>query len=387
MRVLFINTVFGKGSTGRIVQEIGEVLEKFGHEYVVMYGRTPKSEDPHAIFIGNSRDANIHAALARITDRCGFYSTEATKKAIQYIREYHPDVIHLHNLHGYYINIRLLFSYLKNEYKGKVIWTLHDCWAFTGHCVHYTYAKCDKWKTQCSNCPERTRYPASYVLDSSAKNYFDKKYLFSGLPNLTLVTPSKWLAEQVNNSFLQEYSCKVINNGIDLEVFKYDSNHQKHKILLNICDGLDERKGYKDLIEISRRVNNRYQVVVVGVKDKEKKFFPEDIKVVTRTNSQKELVEYYSNAEYLINTTYEDTFPTVNIESLACGTPVITYRSGGSPEIVSKYTGYVVDPGDIDSIVSILQGSNTIDASKCREQAMSYNKWDKYQEYITLYQQ
>ena len=213
MKVLFINTVFGRGSTGRIVAQIGSAD---GGSYIAAYGRGKKSEDPHALYIGSPWDRYLHAALSRITDRAGFYSRSATRKLVGFIREYQPDVIHLHNLHGYYLNLPILFDYLKNEYKGRVVWTLHDCWAFTGHCVHYTYAGCDKWKTGCKNCPEKRSYPASWLLDRSAKNYEDKKSLFTGVPNMTLVTPSKWLAQQVLQSFLNEYPCHVIHNGIDL---------------------------------------------------------------------------------------------------------------------------------------------------------------------------
>lgn len=385
MKVLFINTVFGTGSTGNIIKDIGEVLEKEGHEYRALYGRTPLSNEPHAVFIGNSFDAKVHAGLSRITDKCGFYSTAATRKAIQFIRNYAPDVIHLNNLHGYYINVELLFLFLKNEYRGKVIWTLHDCWAFTGHCVHFTYARCNRWRKQCYGCPEKTRYPSSAVLDNSFRNYIKKKELFTGLLNLTIVTPSQWLAGLVRESFLGEYSCEVINNGIDLNVFKPQEKMHGRPFVLNVMDGLDERKGYSDLVEISKRISDKYELVIIGVNRKDLKKVPGSIKAVCRTGSQQELAKYYSSAAYFINTTYEDNFPTVNMEALACGTPVITYRTGGSPEMLDNTSGYVVEQGDYEEIISILRSGETKAPNCCRARAMDFDKWDKYQQYIALY--
>lgn len=385
MRVLFINTVFGKGSTGRIVQDIGEVLEKNGHEYIALYGRPPISDDPHAVFIGGSLDAKIHAGLSRITDKSGFYSVNATKKAIAFIREYQPDVIHMHNLHGYYINLEFLFSFLRTEYHGKVIWTLHDCWAFTGHCVHYTYAKCGKWKTQCSHCPEKKRYPASLLLDNSKKNYIRKNKILTGIPNMTIVTPSQWLADQVGESFLKGYPCRVINNGIDLRVFVPQEVQVKRPYVLNIMDGLDERKGFSDLVEISKQIADLYDFVIIGLNKDEVNQVPENIRAICRTSSQKELARYYSGASFLVNTTYEDTFPTVNIEALACGTTIITYRSGGSPEIIDESSGYTVEPGDLKAVISLIRQGSRKSTQACRARAACFDKWDKYGEYIALY--
>ena len=220
MKVLFINSVYGRGSTGRIVKQLGDRLEQDGHSYMVAYGRGEKVTDPHTYFIGGKLSSYWHAAMARITDKCGFYSRRATRKLLKFIRQYQPDVIHLHNLHGYYINIELLFAYLKNEFTGKVIWTLHDCWAYTGHCTYYTCAGCGKWKTACHHCPEKGCYPASWLLDNSQKNYKDKKSIFTDVPNMTVVTVSQWLKEQVEQSFLGCYPVKRVYNGIDYNIFR-----------------------------------------------------------------------------------------------------------------------------------------------------------------------
>lgn len=385
MKVLFINTVFGKGSTGRIVKDIGQQLEAEGHSYMVAYGRGGKSDDPHTYRIGNSVDQYIHAALTRLTDRSGFYSRWATKKLVDFIRQYKPDVIHLHNLHGYYLNIEILFDYLKREFNGKVVWTLHDCWAFTGHCVHFTYAKCNKWQTGCAQCPEKGRYPRSVLCDRSKQNYEKKQSALTGLKNMTIVTPSKWLAEQVSLSFLRDYSCSVINNGIDLELFSPQNVQRDEKLLLNITDGLDDRKGYPDLVRLMELLPKDYKLIMVGVQKRDFRKISSAITPVSRTNSVKELAQYYSRAAWFVNPTYEDNFPTVNIEALSCGTPVITYRSGGSPEIIDETCGYVTEPGDVDAIAKLIVSNAHPSAEACTKRAQQYNKHEKYKQYIHLY--
>lgn len=387
MKVLFINTVYGKGSTGRIIKEIGAVLERNGHSFMVAYGRGPAGDDGHEYRIGSTASVYAHAFLSRLTDRTGFYSVTATKRLVRFIRDYAPDVINLHNLHGYYINVQILFDYLKNEYKGKILWTLHDCWAFTGHCVHYTYAKCEKWKTGCYHCPEKCRYPKTSVVDNSTHNYSVKKNLFTGMSNMTIATPSAWLKSEVSQSFLREYSCYVINNGIDLDAFSPQNVKKDNKLLLNIADGLDDRKGFHDLIKLMEILPEDYQMVMVGVQKKDLKKIPKIITPVQRTNSVAELAGYYSRAGWFINTTYEDTFPTVNIEALACGTPVITYRSGGSPEVLTENTGVVVEPGDVKALAQAIVSQNNYCQESCVKQAQDYDKWKKFQKYVELYEQ
>lgn len=386
MKVLFINTVYGKGSTGRIIADIGSVLENMGHQFKVLYGRGSKVDDEHVYYIGTEKVAKVHAALTRLTDRCGFFSTSVTKKAISFIKEYNPDIIHLHNLHGYYINIKVLFDYLKNEFQGEVIWTLHDCWAFTGHCTHFTYAKCDRWRTQCFCCPEKRRYPASVFIDASKSNYSNKRFLFTGVPNLTIVTPSAWLKNQVKDSFLNNYNCVVINNGIDLDVFRPMDEYRKKekKVILNVVDGLDERKGYKDLIELGKILPKDYQIVIVGL-NKKKLIKIKNVTTLCRTNNTEELVNYYNQAKIVVNPTYEDTFPTVNIEALACGIPVVTYNSGGSPEMIDDKCGVVVEVGDIKNIANVIVQEEFL-VEDCRSKAKNYDKWEKYKEYVELYE-
>lgn len=385
MKVLFINTIFGRGSTGRIVNDIGAKLESEGHSYVVAYGRGGRSDDPHAYYIGSSVDSLAHAALTRITDKCGFYSKAATRKLVGFIRTYQPDVIHLHNLHGYYVNIDILFDYLKHEFIGKVVWTLHDCWSFTGHCVHFSYVKCEKWKNGCAQCPEKGRYPRSVFWDRSKQNYIEKRAALTGLKNMTIVTPSQWLAEQVRLSFLRDYPCVVIHNGIDQEQFCPQDVQRDEKLLLNVADGMDDRKGYPDLVRLMELLPKDYKLVVVGVQKRDLRKISSAITPVLRTSSVKELAKYYSRAAWFVNPTYEDNFPTVNIEALSCGTPVITYRSGGSPEIIDKSCGIAVEPGDVEAVAEYIVSNTTIPATVCTKRAKRFNKHEQYRHYIELY--
>lgn len=385
MKVLFINSVYGRGSTGRIVKDLGEALEKQGHSYMVAYGRGEKLADPHCYFIGSKASVYFHAAMSRLTDRAGFYSKAATKKLVRFIGEYAPDVIHLHNLHGYYLNIEILFDYLKTQYKGKVIWTLHDCWAFTGHCVHFTCAGCQKWKTGCGRCPESRRYPVSLLADASARNYVQKKNLLQGLKNLTIVTPSQWLDDQVAASYLNQYPCYVIHNGIDLNVFCPQNVEKDEKLLLNVADGLDSRKGFWDLVKLMDYLPKDYKLYIVGVNKRDLLKIPKSITPVLRTNSVLELAEYYSRAAWLINLTYEDTFPTVNIEALACGTPVITYASGGSPEIIDENCGYTIASGDVEAVAACILRNKRPDVNACEKRAVFFHGAEKFLQYLELY--
>ena len=344
MKVLQINSVCGIRSTGRICTDLADVLLQDGHECKIAYGResVPEKYGKIAVRIGNDLDAKMHALQSRIFDNAGFGSRQATEKFIEWVKEYNPDIIHLHNIHGYYINIEVLFNYLAESNK-PVVWTLHDCWAFTGHCAYFSYVKCDKWKTGCFNCPQKKRYPSSLLWDASKQNWQKKKALFTSVKNMTLVTPSKWLANEVKKSFLSNYPMKVIANGIDLDVFKPTPSDFKEKnglvgkkIILGVASSWSECKGLKDFIELSKILDEKYKIVLVGLSGNQIKGLPENVMAISRTNNVKELAEIYTAADIFFNPTYEDNFPTVNLEAQACGTPVITYRTGGSVESVPE---------------------------------------------------
>lgn len=344
MKVLMINSVCGIRSTGRICTDLAEVLEQQGHECKIAYGRetVPEKYQKYAVRIGSDLGVKIHALQSRIFDNTGFGSKKDTERFIEWVKEYNPDVIHLHNLHGYYINIEVLFNYLADANK-PVIWTLHDCWSFTGHCAYFSYVGCDKWRTGCNNCIQKKSYPASKFFDRSCKNWLEKKELFTKVKKMTLVTPSKWLAGLVKESYMGKYPVEVIPNGIDLNVFKPTPSDFREKnglvgkkIILGVASVWDKRKGFDDFIELSKIIDDNTKIVLVGLSKTQLKNLPQNILGIERTNSTKELAEIYTAADVLFNPTYEDNYPTVNLEAQACGTPVVTYRTGGSVESVPE---------------------------------------------------
>lgn len=362
MKVLMINVVCGIRSTGRICTDLAAALESRGHEVRIAYGReeVPEKYRKYAVRIGNNNDVNLHAVKARMLDASGFGSKSATLKFIRWVQAYDPDVIHLHNIHGYYINIEVLFEYLKTCNK-KIIWTLHDCWPFTGHAAYCEASGCERWITGCHDCPNIRDYPLS-LFDRSKNNWARKKELFLNIPHMIIVTPSVWLADLVKKSFLEEYRVVTVHNGIDTSVFsKKKSDDQEtnrknnKKIVLGVAAKWDKRKGLDDFIKLSQLLSDEYQIVLVGVSDEEQKNLPETIRAIRRTNSTEELARLYSSAYVYVNPTYEDNYPTTNLEAIACGTPVITYRTGGSPESAELY-GCSVPKGAIKEIAEKIQG-------------------------------
>lgn len=378
MKILMINVTCGSGSTGRICTDLAQELEKNGHEVKIAYGRdaVPEKFKKYAIRIGTDFDLYMHVLRARLFDSMGLGSTSATRKFLKWVDEYDPDVIHLHNIHGYYINIEVLFKYLKT-YGKKIIWTLHDCWAFTGHCSYFDYAGCDKWKKECHNCTQKKEYPSCIGLDRSKQNYRLKRKLFTGIKNMTLVTPSQWLCDLLKESYLKHYPVKVIHNGVDTTVFKPTQSNVKEKyhcegksIVLGVAAIWDRRKGLSSFIRLAKILDNKYQIILVGLSKEQIQKLPDNIIGIERTNSVQELVELYSAADVFVNPTLEDNYPTTNIEAIACGTPVISYNTGGSRESAMLY-GYVTTEKTPQSIeLSIMKlehfSKNTKDISDVR---------------------
>lgn len=378
-------------STGRICTDIAGMLEERGWKCRIAYGRktVPSQHEKYAVRIGNKMGVYAHVLGSRLLDNTGFYSYFATKKFIRWVEKCDPDVIHLHNLHGYYIHLGVLFNYLRRCGK-PIIWTLHDCWSFTGHCSHYDYIGCDKWKTGCFDCPMTQEYPKSLWRDRSQRNYADKKKLFTGIDRLFIVTPSRWLKHQAEQSFLGEYPVSVIHNGIDMDVFKpTESNFRRDNgltdkiMLLGVANVWTDRKGRDDFFRLASELDERYQLVLVG--DLRGAECPENILHISHTNNPQELAQIYSAADVFLNLTYEDTYPTTNLESLACGTPVVTYRTGGSPESVSESCGRVVDRGDVAAVHKALDEILSSDFAFAAE-ADAFCKSKCFREYIMLYE-
>ena len=384
MKVLEINTVCGIKSTGRICTDIADSLKENGHLCTIAYGR----EQVHSKYkdisyrMTNNLTVIMDGIITRIFDNAGFNSRQKTKNFINWIKEFDPDIIHLHNIHGYYINIEILFNYIK-EAKKPVVWTLHDCWSFTGHCAYFTYIDCEKWKHGCHHCPKKTAYPSSLLFDNSKKNYQRKKALFENIPNLTIVTPSEWLADVVKNSFLKNHSVKVINNGIDTNIFKPTESDfkerfglQDKKIILGVASIWEERKGLNDFYKLSELLNENEKIVLVGLSKKQKKCLPDNIIGITSTSSAAELATIYTAADVFVNTTYEDNYPTVNLEAQACKTPVITYRTGGSVESVPPEN--VINPGDIIELKKKIN-------SNLKIKSQEFSKGKMISEYLKLF--
>ena len=392
MKVLQINT-FGNLSTGKIAVDIYRTLRAHGSEGAVAFARNEVPGDVPSFKIGNPLSVYTDGVFTRLTDKAGHYSKGATEKLIKQIKEYDPDIIHLHNLHGYYINVPMLFDYLKDAGK-PVVWTLHDCWAYTGHCCYYSMAGCEKWKTHgCSKCPQKKAYPASIFKDNSSKNFSEKNQMFHSVKNLHLVCVSKWLDNELKASFLKDIPSRVIYNGIDTSVFKPSSGNFRIKynvgdkrIVLGVASTWDTRKGLADFIELSKILDERYKIVLVGLNDKQKASLPHNMIGIGRTDGPKELAEIYSASNVLFNASVEETFGLPNVESLACGTPVVAYNCTGIPETMTENDGYIVEPHDLKNVAlkigEICDAGKRIDVSSFR-----FPKDKTYEAYMKLYEE
>ena len=393
MKVLQINSVCGVGSTGRIACDLSREMTGAGIDNRIFYG-VGQSDYELSRKFGGFVSLRTHQLGTRLTGRHGFFSTHTTKEMVQAIREYDPDIIHLHNIHGHYLNIEVLFRYLAGAGK-PVVWTLHDCWAFTGHCAHFDLIGCEQWKTGCYDCPQKRSYPDSWFVDQSRRNWRRKKALFCSVDRLHLVTPSRWLANLAGESFLSDAQVSVIPNGIDLSAFspsqsdlrrEYAPNGQK--IVLGVTSSWSQRKGLGDLFELSRRLGDGYRVLLIGLSKEQAAALPHGVCAKEHTDSVKQLAEYYTAADVYVNPTYEDNFPTTNLEALACGTPVITYDTGGSPEAVDEHTGVVVPRGDLDALQKAVESTaqGIFDSNACCERAKQYDRKLTAERYVRLYQ-
>lgn len=391
VKIAQINVTCGKGSTGKIVVEVGELLTKENIENYILY-TSGKSDNPLGKKYAKKWELKLEALFSRVFGNNGFNSFFITRRLISEIETINPDIIHLHNLHSYNCDLKTLFTYFK-EKKIKLYWTFHDCWAFTAYCPHFDMIGCDQWKTGCEKCPQRKIY--SWFFDKSKKLYQWKKELFLGL-DLTVITPSEWLAGLVKESFFKDYPVKVIHNGIDLSVFQPTESNFREKyglqdkfILLGVAFGWGERKGLDVFIELSKRLGQEYQIVLVGTNERVEKDLPKNIISIRRTQNQKELVEIYTAADLFVNPTREENYPTVNMEALACGTPIVTFKTGGSPEIIDETCGIVVEKNDVDGLVNAIRGLKEKPFAKkaCLERAKSFDKNERFKEYVELYEQ
>lgn len=401
-RLLQIDTCLGVGSTGRITENIAQLAQNQGWECFIVHGaryvkKPSRMNDMQSVSVLGEY---LHYAQGLMLDNHGLASTQATKRVVDWIKEVKPHVIHLHCIHGYYLNYRILFDYL-NTTNIPIVWTFHDCWAFTGHCGYFDKAGCEAWKTGCkAPCPCKADYPKSVLLDRSERNFNLKKKLFTSLHDrLTIVPVSYWLEGFVRVSFFKNTHVQTIHNGIDLEVFSPKSTDAlrkkldlgNRKVVLGVALPWCARKGLDDMLHLAGMLpKEEYAMILIGLDDNQMRTLPENIVGMKRTNNADELAECYSLANVFVNPTYEDNFPTTNLEALACGTPVVTYRTGGSPEAIDEKTGIVVEQGDKEAIAQAViaicnEGQDTY-AKLCRQRAEQYYDKDKcFLKYLEMY--
>lgn len=392
MKVIEINSGF-RGSTGTIMLSIADLVRSCGGEAYTFSEKKPGAAPIGHHFFGSKIENLFHRGVSVFSGISGKGSKSGTKEILKKIDAIRPDILHLHNLHGWYINLPMLFDYIKKN-NIRTVWTLHDCWGFTAQCSHFVMEKCDKWKTGCYACPRYRIYPYTWV-DRTRKMYQLKKEWLTGIEDMTIVTPSDWLADLVKQSFLKEYPVKVINNGINLSIFKPTPSDFREKndladqkIILGVASGWSYRKGLDVFIELSKRLDaNSYRIVLVGTNDAVDKQLPKEIISIHRTQNQKELAEIYTAADIFVNPTREENYPTVNMEAIACGTPVVTFDTGGSKEMLNGDVGSFVPTGDVDALVQeIIRTCNTqLNPADFETMAANYDEKRRYRKYIDIY--
>lgn len=384
------------------MQEIGDCVMAAGWDSYVAYSRGRDGIRPctsSILPVGNQLDVALHGIATRLFDRHGLGSAAVTRAFTRQLEALKPDVVHIHNIHGYFLNYPELFRYLKQS-GVPVIWTVHDCWLYTGHCYHYMYAGCNRWQTGCHNCPQRTLFPKSWMIDRSHRNYVDKRRAFTSLPpeQLTIVPVSEWMEGELRKSFFKDYPMHVIHNGIDLNTFRPQPTADIVKryglegrtVILGLASIWSKEKGWDDFMSLSRKLRPDEVLVMVGVNSARQKLLPKGVIGIRRTENVQQLAALYAAATAFVNPTWQDNYPTVNLEAIACGTPVVTYRTGGSIESVTPLTGRVVEQGDVDGLLSAVREIRSLGADHfrqpCRQFAEAhFAKADRYAEYVDLY--
>lgn len=394
-KLIQINTVF-YASTGRIMADIQKYAETQGYDTISFVGRGPASKNIKGKIFGNPISFWSHVVITTLFDAQGYGSYFATKKLIRWLREEKPDIIHLHNLHGYYLHIPMLCRYLKEEYRGKVFWTFHDCWPMTGHCAHFVSVDCNRWKTECYRCPKKKEYPISFFVDGSKRNYKMKKQNFQNIPNLTIITPSKWIKSIVSESFLKDKRAEVVYNGIDLQTFKNIKDEELwnkygipkgKRIILGVSSVWNRNKGLYDFIEIANELPEDYHIVMVGLSKRQVWQLPGNITGIERTNNIDELVRMYSNADVFVNPSIEESFSLVTVEAMACGTPVIVLDTSAVKELVDEKSGLVLkqhQPKDYIRAIQLVMKKN-LRSTDIRTRAENFDKDKQVERIIELY--
>lgn len=392
--ILQINSTANWGSTGRIAEQINSLACSKGWDCYIAYGRYKNPSQSNLIKVGKSFDVYLHYFINRIFDYEGLGSRRATRRLISQIKDIRPDIIHLHNIHDHWINYKLLFEFL-NSIDTPVIWTQHDCWAFTGGCPHYTLNNCQKWQEECKDCAFRKN-----LVDHSQQQFNLRKKLFLANRNLTIVPVSSWLADEVRKSFLNVLNIRPIFNGVDVHLFKPQNSAnlvgkyglEKKYVLLALATSWSKSKGFEDYIALSKILPDDCVLVLVGVSSKMMGSLPHNILGIPRTHNVIELVELYSLADIVLNLSYQETFGLTTVEGMACGTPSIVYDSTASPELITSDTGVVVPSGDVYGVLNAINYIRNLGKEyffkNCRKRAVEvYNKDLCYENYVQLYEQ
>ena len=394
--LLLINVALNWGSTGKIVEGIGVMSQAQGWKVFVAHGARYKNHSStKSIQVSSKVGEWIHYIESSLFDAQGLGSRCDTNRFLKHLDEIRPDIVHIHNIHGCFINYPLLFTYLK-EHNIPVVWTLHDCWAMTGHCTYFMRTNCKNWQTGCNHCPQKKTFPATYLFDRSKKNYALKKSLFTSLPVMHITTVSNWLKDIAVASYFNKYPVTVVPNGIKTDVLvpktsaiKEQYGIQGKKLLLAVAIGLDERKGLYDYISLAERLPEQYQLMLVGLTEKEQKTLPKNVIGVKRINGAKELAAYYSAADALLSLSYEETFGMTIAEAMACGTPAIVYDNTAQPELITPETGLVVKSGDVEGVKNAIEEvcakGKAAFSIACREHALEYDEKKCYQKYLDIY--
>ena len=389
MKILYINSVYGYGSTGKIIKKLKDEAEGKGFTASVIFGRTSAigyknsvTEEEHTYYIHSEIEQKADLLSSVLFDTHGLHSRRVTKEIIAKIKELSPDLIHLHNLHGFYVNYPMLFQFFR-EYGKPIVWTMHDCWAFTGYCSHFMYNECEEWKSGCKNCRFRNVYPYR-VFSNSAKNYVKKMHAFQN-QDMTIVTPSAWLKEEISQSFLKGYDCRVIYNDVNLDHFYYDPGRirneygiENKRVYMACANVWTAQKGYADCLKLAENLNENEILVMVGLSERQMKKLTDKILGIAHCNVD-QLRNWYSVCDAFFNPTLEDTFPTVNLEAVACGAPIVTYNTGGSPEAAGNH-GIVVERYAVEQALCELRKADrsTMEKSAVRKNSMA-------EEYFGLY--
>lgn len=407
MKLVQIN-ICDFGSTGRIMRQIHDTATKNGIESWCFYGKGKQSEENNRMIkFSTPLDYYSHVFAGLVFDRYGFGSKWDTQRLIEYLKDIKPDIIHLHNIHSFVLNLEMLFEYIKYS-NIKVVWTLHDSWSFTAFCGNPEFHNCEKWKYECSNCPHRLskqgRKRRSIFYDYSRTAFRRKKNAFCDVNNISIVSPSNWLKKNVEQSYLNYGELKTIHNGVDLDVFNpnvIEIPEGKNEIrrnygiptdcnlLLGVASVWTDAKGLNTFFQMGKMINDNTKILLVGLNDSQMKSLPENIIGVKRIENVVDLAKLYAISDVFINPTLADTFPTVNMESLACGTPVVTYNTNGSPESVGEGCGYVVEQGNTKILLEMAKKAiSSCDREVCRRYAeKSFDFNTTIEKYFNLYKE